>query len=339
MRLVDLIAPKVAHERSPDDIAVKEVAEKFSDRVGTPEAVAEITREHGVEIATAALYHYFRNHRDKAFNADIESLPASRFTATRKIKLLIVPGLFYEEHPELGGDGSLVAEVAARNGFEVERIRTRSRGSIQRNILLLEKHLSQESHPEVWLVSFSRGSAEVRSYLQSTDRLPPNLRGWINVSGIVAGTALADDKLSSPLKRLWYRMLCACARIDYTLLEELCSRHALWQKDLHLPAAFHVIHVAGFPLAGHVHARLYGKHRILSKTGPNDGVTSLSDFLGFPGSVYPVWGGDHFSRFSNVSSYVYRLCWYIQKLEKGNHHEKDRNTDRLPAGDSVTDLV
>jgi hypothetical protein len=67
-------------------------------------------------------------------------------------------------------------------------------------------------------------------------------------------------------------------------------------RPLVVPPHIRVIHVVGFPLVEHLSNDWARRgHARLAPLGPNDGGgVLLSDFVDLPGSVYPVWGADHY---------------------------------------------
>jgi hypothetical protein len=60
------------------------------------------------------------------------------------------------------------------------------------------------------------------------------------------------------------------------------------------------ITVAGFPRQRHLSNGFMRRcHRFISAKGPNDGGVLLGDVCRLPGSLYPVWGADHYLRPDN----------------------------------------
>src|SRR5262245_60659311 len=80
----------------------------------TTEVLARIARERGVDFATCLLYDRIRcSSVHGAFIRDLESLePDPGSLPSIHGKVLVVPAGFYREHPEFGGDGRLVREIA-----------------------------------------------------------------------------------------------------------------------------------------------------------------------------------------------------------------------------------
>ena len=85
----------------------------------------QITRDKGVDFATALLFNRFQESPQHAeFIQRIDRLRVSQPLLPRKIqaKVVIVPGALYVERPEMGGDGRIVRQVAENLGYETELI-------------------------------------------------------------------------------------------------------------------------------------------------------------------------------------------------------------------------
>ncbi len=276
--------------------------------------VQRIHAQHGLEIATRAWYESLLLSRHGEFKTcidalDIDALQRLDPDTRQRYRLLVVPGMFYREHPEVGADGRLIADIATRLGLECEVIDVASRGSIRGNSERIGEALERAGDKNIWLVSMSKGSSEVLHFLQS-GRPSPQLKGWLNIAGIAAGSPHADRKLSSPLRRLFYRLLCAALGVDYRVMHELHTNHPMWAGTLHA-ADLQCIHVAPVPLRAHLTAKLQPRYRKLAALGPNDGIVPVTDVMRLPGLVYPLWGADHFMRTPGIAELIYRFFCYI----------------------------
>ena len=73
-------------------------------------------------MATMAFYEAVRAaeyNRDFVDAVDQQSVGQS---TDNRITLLILPALFYQEHPEVGGDGTQVASVAKACGIDANAV-------------------------------------------------------------------------------------------------------------------------------------------------------------------------------------------------------------------------
>ena len=269
-----------------------------------------LTEERGTDYATAAFYHAIRavpQHSRFIERVDQQEIAASH--PASGIKMLVVPAFFYREYPEVGGDGQHIIDVARACGIDAQLIAVHSTGSIRNNIEIIQQSLQRAAGNEIWLLSMSKGSAEIRRLLQERgDKLPlEDLRLWFNVSGLVNGCDLVDHMLGSPVRRLKTRALCLATGAEYTAMEELLTDQPCWQQPLPLPPGLQVINIFGVPLISHLQKALLARYHRLKHLGPNDGMVLLSRAYLPPGPIYPLWGTDHFMRDARVIPLLYRL--------------------------------
>ena len=280
------------------------------------ERLSEITVLHGINYSTAVLYKYLVNWHEK-FISRVNNYSVNFTTAVRPTKIIIIPGMFYKEHKDIGGDGSLVRSIAEKFGFETELIETQSRGSVSNNKEIIVKKLLENKHKNVWLLSLSKGSTEVRGVLEELKgkEVTKNIKGWISIVGLIKGTLHADKKLRTTLtKTMWYLTL-KILGVDYAVTEGIACKNESLKKQILIDRHIDIIHIVGIPLLSHVEPMLVKRYKTLAEVGPNDGIILLQDLLHVPGNVYPVWGVDHFLRTSDMSEIIYKMCHYVNNTK------------------------
>jgi len=147
----------------------------------------------------------------------------------------------------------------------------------------------------VVLVSASKAGAE--SALALGALLSPaetsGVRSWINISGVLRGTPLADRALAEP--RRWLAGLALHGRCDgLTSMAESVGRPRF--ARLRIPGRLLVVNFVPVPLSGDVTDRARSGYRSLRPYGPNDGRTLLAEAI-VPGGVTILEPGlDHFFR-------------------------------------------
>lgn len=267
------------------------------------------------DLATCILYNYVLQSKHQAFIRTIDQLPTRVLHGSKQVKLLIVPGMFYAEYPDVGADGLLARDIFERNGFDAELVYVNSRGGVAENKKIIADAIARQDQRDLWLVSISKGSADLRACLQEipASEFPSKIKGWVNFSGIYAGSVLADHRSDTRFKRLFLRTVCRLTGVNYELVRELSTSHYYWQQAADFSEKLKLIHVVGFPLKSHVQPLLAHRFSKLSKSGPTDGMVRLLDTVNYPGHVYPVWGCDHFARTHGISALLYRLCHYISE--------------------------
>ena len=267
----------------------------------SPEIVQQLAASEGIDFVTALLYHRLRNSDEHGrFIRAVESMPdtpeARRLL--RETTVAIVPGAFYAEHPETGADGRFVREEATRLGCRTTFVPLLSFGPLRENAQRLLDWLDRQPAQPIVLVSLSKGGAEVRLALEDRSAAVrfKHVAAWINLSGVVRGTAVVDWLVRHRLHALGVRLLFAWHGYSYSALHELRRSREMLHGDFQLPAELLAIHVYGFPLLRHLSRPIARRgHRRLAPLGPNDGGLSLlADLVGLPGRIYPVWGADHY---------------------------------------------
>ncbi|HEX4645430.1 MAG TPA: hypothetical protein VH598_07450, partial [Verrucomicrobiae bacterium] len=172
-------------------------------------------------------------------------------------------------------------------------------GSLARNASLIAGWLASHSQEQTVLISLSKGSADLKLTLALPDaaKLFRNVTTWISLSGLPQGTPLVAWLRRQPLRRTGVRLLLWLRRQRYSVLEEL--RHepdgplAGWPA---LPAHLRIIHVVAFPLRRHLaHPWAPRGYERIAPFGPNDGGGFLlGEVTNLPGTVFPIWGADHY---------------------------------------------
>ncbi len=281
-----------------------EAAAEWVDQADEPlttETAQILARERGLDFATAALYVTLcESPRHGAFIRNVDALTAEtwNFRLPKKVRLVIVPGAFYKEKPQTGGDGRLVKEVADLLGIDSEFVPLLSFGRIEQNARVLADWLGNRDDSPFVLVTHSKSSTEMRLLLARED-CPELLRkcvGWVDVSGLFPGTAVIDWLKSRPVRTFTTRLVLWWLGHPSAALEEI-SREACppYPDACNRVPHMQAVHVVGFPLERHLTSPLARRgYQRLAPLGPNDSVILLGDVLLLPGLVYPIWGADHY---------------------------------------------
>lgn len=282
--------------------------------------LAQLARREDVDLATMLWYQALRHsHCDRAFIQAIEARPATPPSAAGRVQLIVIPALFYRERPEAGGDGAQVLAAARACGIPASLAPTHSKGGLQANIPILLEILRSQQAQRIWLLSLSKGAAELRYLLHRHGAELPlsRIEAWLNVGGLPHGCQIVDHMLRSPMRRLKTRALCRVLGVDYHEFAAFGTANPAWHFALKLPPTLQLINVVGIPLARHVQRVLRQRYRRLAAQGPNDGMVLLPDAIVRPGYVYPIWGADHFFQVPRLENLLYRLFDYLL-----NHHAR-----------------
>jgi hypothetical protein len=296
-----------------DDL-LRQARSRYAGHALTPAVLAQVTREHGVDVAAVLWYDRVRGAEPhRTFIEGVEAVDADAALPPTSARLLLAPAAFWREYPQFGADGAAVLAVARALGIDAEMIRTPSTGSVSQNARVIREALAKEADGSVILASLSKGGADVRMALEQDAVLTRKVRAWINVCGLVHGTPLVDEMLDGPWwRRLAVRAFLARWRADFTVIREL--RHgpgAPLSARATAPAGVYVVNVVACPLSSHTAGATTKRHRKLGATGPNDGSTLLHDAIVDGGVIYPVWGADHYFRTPDAPVLIRRILLHL----------------------------
>lgn len=263
---------------------------------------------------TALIYQYIK-HKNIDFINNVNSFDVSKVLINKNIKIIVVPGMFYKEHPDIGAGGEIVCQIGQEFGFQTSIVPTLSKGSVAHNTKLIKDAIKNETCEFVWLVSFSKGSAEVRLALEELANSSElqKIQGWVSISGIPHGTPLATLKQKNFISKAVWRITSKVLRVDTEVSKDL-AHDGILAKPMKVPSRIKIVHIVGFPIAPHLHPELIKFYKRLTPYGPNDGLTLLKDYMDMKGEVYPIWGVDHFLRGGIISPVIYKMCHYINNV-------------------------
>jgi hypothetical protein len=271
----------------------------------TPDVLRECSAVHGIDFATALIYDRLR--RSDRHGADIDLIESgdAREAAPHlagRGTVAIVPGAFHQDRRrDTGADGDVVRREAQRLGFAVTVAPTVGFGSLEQNADIVANWLQNGHAPPIVLVSLSKGTAEVKVALRRSDAASVfgSVSSWVSFSGMWWGSPLVNWLRQRRFRSLLVRWMLRFKGHDDRVLDQLgYGTHQPLAFDVRMPEDLRVLHVVGFPLRRHLSSRLARRgHRRLSALGPNDGAgILLADVPRLRGTIYPVWGADHYLR-------------------------------------------
>jgi hypothetical protein len=316
----DLTMPRLYVSAPVDEV---QLASKVAPTVaalagGLPdsEALRALATAHDLDFATMALYQALRSAPEhRAFIDALDAEPIATSHPPIDAKVLVVPALFHGHYPETGADAKFVLDIARACGFQAGTVPIRSVATSTVNAGIIAEALARETAEHLWLFTVSKGTADVRLFLQRHARHPAlaRIRGWVNACGIVGGCQIADHDTATPWRRLKYRAICRLFGNGFDLMRELRTDHPFWREPLDLPAAWQVFNFAAVPLGAHIQTSLIGRYLAISAQGPNDGMVLCREAMLPAGPCYPVWGCDHFFRGPQVVPLLYRFFGFLRR--------------------------
>jgi hypothetical protein len=264
----------------------------------SPPELRKVARDQGLDFATALLYdRVLKSPEHRTFFQRVNT--DNRRVCGDPPLVGIIPGAFYLEHKNTGADGAKLATILKSINCRVEIVPVESFGSLAKNAAIIAAWLSHQREQRVALVSLSKGSADLKIAigLPNAAELFRNVETWVSVSGLPQGTPLVAWLRRQPLRRLGVGLLLRLRGQRYSVVEELRQESdgplATWPS---IPAHLRVFHVLGFPLHRHLaHPWATRAYDRVAPLGPNDGGGFLlTDVANLRGTVFPVWGADHY---------------------------------------------
>lgn len=281
------------------------------EAASSPAALQTITRQYSVDTATALLLRCLENlpsvrESQSMFLSELagdehNNKLRQTYLATRASQYLIlfVPGWGYQSSGDVTGSNLARPRAIVRAmGFESHLVPLADFGSIESNAALLAANLQHHlaAGKQVILASASSGGPAVALALGQPDiGLHPNLRGWINICGVLRGSPVVDRFANWPASLL-PRVLSLFEGWTYSEFLSM-SRPASDSRFSKFapPPQLTVLNYIGVPFSSQVSRTGRTLYRLIDHLGPNDGLTLITDALA-PGYTVLAVGSDHFVR-------------------------------------------
>ena len=214
-----------------------------------------------------------------------------------------MPGWLYKADTTTGADFARFRALLSRHGASVSLVETGQNLAVEDNARLIEDRIRHagRSGKAIVVVSGSKGGPEVALALSNLRQDPDarQVKAWLNIGGLMAGTPLADTALTWPT--CWFVYLAVLPDSSFDGIRSVSTaRSTARRKDLELPADVLVVNYVAVPLSGDISRQASEGYRRLRADGPNDGLTYLPDAI-VPDSVtIPEIGVDHYFRAANI---------------------------------------
>ena len=282
---------------------------RSQEDVPSAEALERLTRDFSADTATALLIHCLAAIPEIAraqelfldswasASADFTALTSELAAHRDDYLLLFVPGWGYIEAGEAtGANLRRPRELMSELGFTNQLVPLKDNGSVQENAEILSRALRDALATErrVIMISASSGGPTVAASLMAPDIAGhPGLAGWLNICGVLNGSPVIDR--FTHWSRSWIlRLLTVFEGWRYADLLSL-SRYQSAQRfrGFRAPPQLTIVNYIGIPFSGQVSDTARGFYNLLRNSGPNDGLTLVTDAMA-PGYTVLAVGSDHF---------------------------------------------
>lgn len=231
--------------------------------------------------------------------------------------ILFVPGWLYERNPETGADFARQRKRLDEVGVANRLIAIDQNGTVGDNAEIIYDALVHEStqHERITLVSASKGGPEAALALTMLNnrRAEHNLKGWINVGGVLRGTALTEKARTWPWN--WFArlfVLRTSSSSGFQSLDRPLSRKR--HEGFDPPKDVAIINYVAIPLSGNVADRAMMGYKHMRPMGPNDGLTLILDEIADEGPCVVEIGLDHYYAHDDIDLKTVALGLTIQDL-------------------------
>lgn len=216
----------------------------------------------------------------------------SRFT------VVFVPGFLWRSHPETGADLAAARELIDGLAIHNLLVATGESAPVEANARIVAETLARASRDgrDLIVVSASKGGPEVALALSRLPRRSSRVVAWINIGGVLGGTALADRFLVAP--RCWpIDVLVSFKGWGWGGIRSLATAPSRERRArIAMPGRLLAVNLVPVPLSGTLSERALDGYRVLRELGPNDGVTLLADAVqpGTESETLVALGADHY---------------------------------------------
>ncbi|MBI3815360.1 MAG: hypothetical protein HY279_12975 [Nitrospinae bacterium] len=291
------------------DATIEAIARDIGNRMPTRYLLKSIAESHSTDLAALALWQSMLRdsgnrraqsmflHEFSRLKEHLRETP-DRFTPDKSGYLIVfVPGWFYKSQPENGADFAKPRQSLTDAGVRTALLEIEENGTVEHNGDLIAKHLARLSRGEqkIIVVSASKAGPEVALALSELQRTNTNhnVKAWVNIGGVLRGSALADKALTWPT--CWFVKLFVIKGASFDGIESMATlRSAERAERINLPSDILVMNYVGIPLSGQVSNRARLGYSLLRADGPNDGLTLIVDEIPAASVTIVELGLDHF---------------------------------------------
>jgi hypothetical protein len=282
-----------------DDGALAE-AVRQGDVPALRETLAAISRASSIDAAATAFASAMESlPRNREFRARFDAaraggpqLPA----AGADYLFVFVPGWLYQSNPDSGAD--LGRTVLDGMGLETRLVPLDENGTVEANGAALAAALGELAGDgrRLVLVSTSKGGPETHLALDQLGRSggAGHVAAWVNIGGLLNGTALADYWTEWPQRWLAAVGFAFLGHGTEAIPSMTMARRRARFAELRVPHPVLVVNYIGAPLAADIRPDVRADFDVIAPHGPNDGLTLLADAIVPDGITLVEPGLDHY---------------------------------------------
>jgi hypothetical protein len=225
-------------------------------------------------------------------------IPDTR-SAAHAYLLLFVPGWVYQSVKHTGADLAGHRALIAQLGIENRLIPIAESGTVDANADHIARELSEAAiaGKQLVVISASTGGPSTALALAKLDAPKrESVTAWVNVGGLLQGTAIADLAVRLPVS-LYTRAVLYMNGWDYASVQSMTTERS--RERFAISGAVRemfCVNYIGIPFSGDIGRGVRLEYRYLRRKGPNDALTLITDALVPDAVTIAVLGADHYHR-------------------------------------------
>ena len=264
----------------------------LSNKNLTPNDILWIQKEHGYNAACWVLYKFFK---EKASAAEFfKFIDANKTNYSQSYSDYTVIVLAHNPWASRARNEDYqwrLKNIAVDMGFGVFTPEIGYRRSLFANAYAYQEMLKRFDHKtsdgrakKIIFLTYGVASLELKWMLQKSQSVPENIIGWMNISGLLYGTALPPT--NSRLTK---------AILDFSggfPINPDVLRSNIYCKQPFTPQ-MPLVSVLGIQPESRFTLKDRFTNEDIKHWGPHDNYSSLVDYMQAPGVVWPLWGESH----------------------------------------------
>ena len=309
-----------------DNPALDDALYRLEAESGIPneQRLQEITAEFGPDFTAIYLAHrLITDAQNSAMQQRFDywyaqlmagNPPPQTLLARDDTAIIFVPGWYYVTAPDSGADFAAQRALLSKHGFQHHMILTEENGVVDDNAEIVAEALKgyAEKYENVLVVSASKGGPETALGLSKLDKNTANIKGWINVGGVLKGSVMADKGSQWPWTWFTKYVVIYGHSLDGVRSLKTELRAAIMEK-VSIPPAVEVVNYVGIPMESQVNPRSLG-FGMMKDTGPSDGSTYILDAM-YPGGITLVeMGIDHYFTHPHIDTKTLALAITLSEM-------------------------
>ena len=265
---------------TPDRDDLKRIADRFSNDFAALFLADRLWRDLQNRKLQLAFHRYVNLPRGQLF---------APISGVGEIIVLLVPGWDYVENGHITGSNfAAPRRLFSRMGIANELVQVPPTGSVMQSAEIIAETIQRHSLAgrKIIVVGASAAGPAIHYTLGSLldHRQAAPVLAWVNIGGILQGSPLIDYFQQWPQKALLNVALVFLGWDNDQIMTLSAEQTRQRSRGLQLPDDLLVVNYIGLSLSGSLSRRTSFNYPILSREGPNDGLTPLADIIA-PGSL------------------------------------------------------